>query len=61
MVTASGLQGCRKNDTFSPGAWRGDECARQVPARVGSYQSHTVQYHDTLPTKALSGMIRLSL
>ena len=23
-------QGCRKNDTFSPGAWRGDERARRV-------------------------------
>lgn len=23
-------QGCRKNDTFRPPAWRGDECARQV-------------------------------
>ncbi|CAI8999099.1 hypothetical protein EMIT0196MI5_90156 [Pseudomonas sp. IT-196MI5] len=23
-------QVCRKNDTFSPQAWRGDDCARQV-------------------------------
>lgn len=27
-------QGCRKNDTFSPGAWRGDERARRVPDGV---------------------------
>lgn len=30
------MQGCRKNDTFSPQAWRGDDGARRVqssPAR----------------------------
>jgi len=26
------LQGMRKNDTFSPQAWRGDDGARQVKA-----------------------------